>query len=119
MEAVSGGSVEIIQRILLEGDKSISKSVRSYKSKSGSKKTVKSILDVQNSSGETALHLASKQGKAQMVKLLLKAGAFTDLRDKDNNRPIDYSRQHPDDRTYQDITIMLENTKAMCQCRIV
>lgn len=52
-------------------------------------------LDLQNPAGLTALSMASQASNAEIVKLLLEAGAERDIRDLHNNNYRDYAQAHP------------------------
>lgn len=48
-------------------------------------------IHYRDASGKSALHHAAAQGDAKLVAALLKAGANPKRRDKDGNRPVDYT----------------------------
>jgi TonB family protein len=66
MYAVEGGHDEIVGMLLAAG----------------------AIVDRQNQSGETALHLAARHGRTAAARLLLQAGADFGLRDAEGRTPL-------------------------------
>ena len=53
-------------------------------------------LDIQDTNGKTALHMAASQEKRKVVKYLMLKGANKDLPDQDGYLPIDLACNNPD-----------------------
>ncbi len=50
---------------------------------------IKGYIDKQNKDGDTALHIAARQGKSNLVKWLCNAGADVNIRNKQGRTPLD------------------------------
>ncbi len=51
----------------------------------------KDVIDVQDTNGNTALHIAASKGEKDVVEILIKAGARKDIKNTRNKLPYDYA----------------------------
>ena len=61
-----------------------------------------------NSSGETALIIAARDGESWLVKLLIELGADRTMKDKKQKSAYDYFREHPRARHFESTLRLLE-----------
>lgn len=55
---------------------------------------MKSVLDIQNSSGQAAIHFAAERGDLDMLKALITAGAEVNARDSSDATPLHKAAKH-------------------------